>query len=174
MIRHPRASVRVRVMLPALGAVLAVALAGCSPQVDLKQTLQVTDVAAGWHDAGVVAGKNKIVPSVTFRLKKPAGASVSPLALNAVFKRLNGQPPHVTEDDWDEVFVQNVPFEGDQTAPLTVTSPTGYTADPPQSRADMLANSQFRDMRLHLFAKSGSGQWVEVAHIDIPRTLLAQ
>jgi hypothetical protein len=38
----------------------------------------------------------------------------------------------------------------------------------------MLKNSQFRDIRVHLFAKHSSSQWVEVAQFDIPRQLLTQ
>ena len=38
----------------------------------------------------------------------------------------------------------------------------------------MLQNSQFRDIRVHLFAKHSSSQWVEVGQLDIPRQLLTQ
>ena len=31
--------------------------------------LQVQDVSTGWFDAGIVNGQNKLVPSITFRLK---------------------------------------------------------------------------------------------------------
>ena len=43
--------------------------AACTQEVDLKQALQVTDVTTGWFDAGIVDGKNKLVPSITFRLR---------------------------------------------------------------------------------------------------------
>ena len=46
---------------------------GLQPAVDFNQALQVTDVSGGWFDFGIVDGKNKLVPSVTFRIKKPAG-----------------------------------------------------------------------------------------------------
>jgi len=38
----------------------------------------------------------------------------------------------------------------------------------------MLKNSQFRDIRVHLFAKHSSSQWVEIATYDLPRQVLAQ
>ena len=41
--------------------------AGCGKPVDLKQVLQVSDVSGGYHDAGLVEGRNKVVPSITFR-----------------------------------------------------------------------------------------------------------
>jgi hypothetical protein len=157
--------------------VLPLALAGCGKPVDLKQVLQVTDVSGGYHDAGIVDGRNKIVPSVTFRLKKSTDDSLRPLSVNVVFKQLPkpgtavppGQP---TENDFDEVFKQSVPFSGNQTDLLTVQSSAGYTGDPPQSRADLLKHSQFQDMRVHIFAKHSSSQWVEVAQFDLPRQIL--
>jgi hypothetical protein len=162
----------------ATACVLALAFltGGCAPPIDLKQTLQVTDVSMGWFDAGIVEGRNKLVPSITFRLRKSTDRTLRPLSLNVVFKRLPpaGAPAGTGEEDWEEVYVQNVNFEGNQTAPLKVRPNHGYTGDPPQSRADMLKNSQFRDIRVHIFAKHSSSQWVEIGQFDIPRQLLTQ
>jgi hypothetical protein len=161
------------------GLLVGLPAAGCSKPVDLKQALQVTDVVTGYHDAGVVAGKNKLVPSITFRLKKQTSNSLRPLSINVAFKQLPeagaavppGSPP---ETDWDEKFVQSVPFENDQTAPLTFMTEPGYTADPPQTRADILKHRLFRDVRVHIFAKHSASQWVEIASYDVPRQLLAR
>ena len=155
---------------------LALASTGCGPKVDLKQTLQVTDMTGGWYDAGIVEGRNKLVPSVTFRLRKSTNENLRPLSLNVVFKRLPpaGAPAGTGEEDWEEVYLQTVAFDGNQTAPLTVRPSHGYTGDPPQSRADMLKNSQFRDIKVHIFAKHSSSQWVEITQHDVPRALLTQ
>jgi hypothetical protein len=164
-----------RAVVGAGALMLALVLAGCGKPVDVKQVLQVTDISTGYHDAGVVNGRNKLVPSVTFKLRKSTNESLRPLSLNVVFKRLPlAASGGGGEEDWEEVFLQNVSFEGSQTAPLTVRPNHGYTGDPPQSRAEMLANSQFRDMRVHLFAKQGSGQWAEIASFDVARQLLPQ
>ena len=165
----------VRGVLIASALALSVTGAGCGPKVDLKTTLKATDVTGGWFDAGIVEGRNKLVPSVTFRLLKSTDQNLRPLSLNVVFKRLPVAPVAATgEEDWEEVFLQSVTFEGNQTAPLTVRPNHGYTGDPPQSRADMLKNSQFRDIRVHIFAKHSSSQWVEITQYDIPRQLLTQ
>jgi hypothetical protein len=163
----------------ALVSVLPLLAAGCSKPVDLKQVLQVTDLSGGYHDAGIVEGRNKIVPTITFRIKKSTDDGLRPLSVNIVFKQLPkpgtavapGQPP---ENDFDEVFKQSVPFTGDQTDLLTVQASAGYTGDPPQSRADMLKHSLFQDMRVHVFAKHSSSQWVEIAQFDLPRQILTQ
>jgi hypothetical protein len=55
-----------------------------------------------------------------------------------------------------------------------VRANAGYTGDPPQSRADMLKHSQFQDMRVHIYAKHSSSQWVEIAQFDLPRQILPQ
>ena len=154
---------------------LAIALAGCGKPVDIKQVLQVTDISTGYHDAGIVDGRNKLVPSITFKLRKSSGESLRPLSLNVAFKRLPlAASGGGGEEDWEEVFLQNVSFQGNETAPLTVRPTHGYTADPPQSRAEMLTNSQFRDLRVHVFARHSSGQWAEIASFDVARQLLPQ
>jgi hypothetical protein len=138
--------------------------------VDAVASLEPVDVVTGWFDDGIIqGGKNKLVPSVTFRLEKPDDVKLHTLSLNVAFKRLNGQE----EEEQDEIFLQKVEFaEGSRTAPLTIRGEHGYTGDPPQSRADMLRNSQFRDYRAIVFAKQGSGQWVQMAKLDIQRQLL--
>jgi hypothetical protein len=162
--------------------VLLVALltpAGCSKPVDLKQALSVTDVTAGYHDGGIVDGRNKIIPSVSFRLKKSVDDSLRPLSLNLMFKKLppagiTPAPGSPTEEDWDDVFIESVPFEGNQTALLAYQPKAGYTGDPPQSRADILKNSHFQDVRVHVFVKYAASQWVEIGQYDIPRQILPQ
>ena len=166
-----------RILPPAV--LLAVLTAGCGQPVDLKQALQVTDLAGGYHDAGIVDGRNKLVPSLTFRLKKSTDDDLRPLSLNVVFKQLpkpgTAVPPgSPAETDWDEVYVQSVPFDGSQTAPVTIQTKAGYTGEPPQSRADILKHSLFQDVRVHIFAKHSATQWVEIGSFDIPRQVLAQ
>ena len=142
---------------------------GCTKPVDLKQTVQVVDPAGGWFDAGVQNGKNKLVPSVTFRLKKSAAdVKLSSLSLNLTFIFVD------TQEHADDVFVQNVPFDGPETAPIVVRSQWGFTGEPPQTRAEMLKNSHFRDMEVQIFAKQSSAQWVELQRVKIARQLLTE
>lgn len=142
--------------------------AACGPDIDLKQALQVTDESSGWFDAGIQDGKNKLVPSVTFRLRKAGDVPITSLSLNVVY-RFVGEEEHQ-----DDVFVQRVDFAGPQTSPIPIRSKWGYTGDAPQSRADMLKHSQFRDVEAQIFAKHGAGQWVELRRVKIERQLLTQ
>jgi hypothetical protein len=146
------------------------ASASCSNPVDLKQALEITDVSSGWYDAGVVDGKNKIVPSVTFKLRKKIPADVDRVSINALFRAADGKESSLDAD----VFVQRVDVSADQTAPITLRADNGYTADPPQSRAEMLNHSQFRDMRVQILVKHGSTQWTDLGWIDIKRQILTQ
>ena len=166
-----------RILAPAL--LLALVSAGCSQPVDVKQVLQITDSSGGYFDAGIVEGRNKLLPSVTFRLKKSTDNAVRPLSLNVSFKKLPPKgvavpPGSPAEVDWDETFIQSVPFDGNQTALLTIRPKAGYTGDPPQSRADILKHTMFQDVRVHIFAKHSTSQWVEIGTFDIPRQVLAQ
>ena len=55
----------------------ALTLPGCGANIDLKQSAHLVDVTTGWFDAGVQAdGKNKLVPSITFRIKNDGAASI--------------------------------------------------------------------------------------------------
>ncbi|HET7218300.1 MAG TPA: hypothetical protein VFJ02_09630 [Vicinamibacterales bacterium] len=153
-----------------LPAALA-ATASCSPTVDLKQTLQVTDINGGWYDAGIVDGKNKLVPTISFRVRKPADVKLRSLSLNVIFKRVSADKKE--EEDLDEVFLQTVEFsEGNATPLLTVRPEHGYTGDAPQTRAEILQHSQFKDARAVVFAKQSSTTWVDLLRQDIPRVLL--
>jgi hypothetical protein len=166
-VRHDR---RVAAALLA-GAVLSAV--SCGPTIDYKQALQVTDLAGGWHDAGIVDGKNKLVPSISFRIHKPADARIRSLAINVIFKRIS--PDKKAEEELDEVFLQTVEFsEGNQTPLLTVRPEHGYTGDAPQTRAEILQHSQFWDGRAIVFVKQSSTTWVDLIRYDVPRVLLTK
>jgi hypothetical protein len=168
MARRP--SIGLSMLLIALTA----AVSSCSRSVDVKEAIEVVDTSSGWYDAGIVDGKNKIVPSVTFRLKKKSAADVAGVALNVVFRHPAPAGANL-EEDWDEVFIQRADFrDTDQTEPLTVRTEKGYTGDPPQSRLDILKHSQFRDVRARIYAKYSSSQWVEIGSVDVQRQLLVR
>ena len=156
--------------LPACCLAAALSSTSCTQPVDLKQTLEVTDVSSGWFDAGVVNGRNKIVPTATFKLRKKAPADFERVSVNALFRAVDGKESELDND----VYVQRVDFAGQETAPTRIRAENGYTADPPQSRADMLKHSQFRDMRVQILVKLGSSQWTDLGWIDIKRHLLTQ
>src|SRR5262245_57676111 len=138
-------------MQNALWVVLAAALAStsCSKPVDLSQGLQVSDVSTGWHDAGIVDGKNKLVPSVRFTMKNLSDQKLSTLQANVVFRRVT------EEKEWGAMFVRVTGSEGlapgAVSTPQTVNSPLGYTGT--ESRQQMLANAQFVDAKAEVFAK---------------------
>ena len=155
-----------RTLLIACALVGTIAAVACSSTVDLKQNVQVVDVSSGWFDAGVVDGKNKLVPSLTFKLRRPAGVDLSSVSLNLVFKKVDGT-------EHDDVYVQRVAFhDNGDTDPIPVRSQTGYTGDPPQSRADMLKHKDFIDMEVEVFARQSSSQWVPLHKVRIERQLL--
>jgi hypothetical protein len=152
------------------------AMTACGPAVDYKQALQVTDISGGWYDFGIVDGKNKLVPSVSFRVRKNADVHIRSLDINVHFKKISVETPQSkdAEEEFAEVFLQRVEFsEGNQTRLLTFRPDTGVTGDPPQTRAEMLAHRLFRDLRARVFVKQSSTTWVELVSYDIPRVLIA-
>jgi hypothetical protein len=160
------------------GAVVALTLllalsggtAGCSEPVDLAKNLAVTDVATGWHDAGVTDGKNKLVPSVVFKLKNNSTQELSTLQVNALFRRVN-EP-----DEWGSGYVKVTGSDGlapgESSRTLIVNSQLGYTGVEP--RADLLKHRAFVDAKVEIFAKYGSMQWTRLGEFPIARQLEAR
>jgi hypothetical protein len=140
----------------------------CSPGADVATAIQVLEVSTGWHDAGIVNGQNKLVPSVTFKLKNVSDEPVSTLQANVLFHRIN------SAEEWGNGFLRVAGSEGlapgATTDPLTVKSDLGYTGS--ETRADMLKNSQFVDAKVRILAKAGSNYWHPLGEYQIERRLL--
>jgi hypothetical protein len=150
--------------------VLGISLPGCGPKVDLAANLQVEDVSTGWRDTGMVNGQNKLVPSITFKLKNVSDQPLPVLQMNVLFRRAN------EDTEWGSGFVTVAGSEGlapgTVSSPLTVNSHLGYTGSEP--RQQMLSNSQFVDARVQLFGKYASTQWVKVGEYPVSRRLIVQ
>jgi hypothetical protein len=150
----------------------ALLASGCGgPPVDLKQGLQIDVVSTGWYDAGVVDGKNKLVPTVSFTLKNVSDQTLVSLQMMASFFRAND-----TSSEWGNSLLTVTGSEGlapgATTAVLTMKSPLGYTGTEP--RAEMLQNSHFVDALVKLVSKYGSAQWTHVHEVPIERKLITE
>lgn len=161
-----------RTLRPWLLVLLVAAAGACTDPVDLTTGLEVVDLSSGWHDAGIVAGgQNKLVPSVTFRLKNLSDQTLKVLQVNVLFRRVN-----VPNEEWGSGFLTVAGSEGlapqATTEPIVIHSQNGYTG--PEARAQMLQNSQFVDANVEIFAKYSSTQWQRLGQFPIERTLLAQ
>jgi hypothetical protein len=69
------------VLLAGLGGSIA-----CRSEPDASEALKVTDVVTGWLDKGIVDGQNKLVPTISLKVRNGADRSLSYLQLNAVFR----------------------------------------------------------------------------------------
>ena len=142
--------------------------AGCGPTVDLAKALQIEVISTGWLDAGIVDGKNKLVPSITFKLKNVSDQKLPMLQINAVFRRVGetgGWGDRLITVAGSSGFVP-----GATTEAFTINSPLGYTGAEP--RLDMFNNSHFVDAKVDLFAKYGSTQWTRSGEYPIARQLI--
>ncbi len=157
-------------ILPVLVFVLASSL-GCNRGVDPIAVLEPLDIVTGWYDAGIVEGNmNKLVPSVSLKLRNKSSDPVRSIQINAVFRRV-GEP-----EMWGEHFgwaIQREPLApGGQTNELVLRSGLGYTGEQP--RMQMLQNSQFVDAKVEIFLRQGSRVWAKLAEFPIQRQLLTQ
>jgi len=145
---------------------------GCGgPTVDLKQALQIDVVETGWFDAGLVEGKNKLVPTVSFTVKNVSDQKLVSLQMMASFFRVSD-----TNSEWGNSLLNVAGSEGlapgATTPKLTMKSPLGYTGTDP--RADMLKNAQFVDAMVKLVAKYAATQWTHFQQTPIERKLISQ
>jgi hypothetical protein len=149
---------------------LMIGLTGCGRPVDLKTSLQVTDVSTGWFDAGVVDGKNKLVPSVTFHLKNIGSQPLKFVQMNVLFNLLP------QNEEWDAMLVEGIgttPLApGAVSAPITVRGKVGFTGEQP--RAQMLQHHLFQDVLAKIFGKTGSGPWTPLGEYKVVRQLLTK
>ena len=141
---------------------------GCGPTVDLSKGLQVVDVSTGWFDAGIVDGQNKLVPSISFKLKNVSNQTLHTLQANALFRHGDDK------DEWGSAFLTAAGTSGlapgATTERLTMRSQQGYKSTEP--RQQMLQNSHFVDAKAELSAKYGSTKWTRLADYRIERKLI--
>jgi hypothetical protein len=150
---------------------LAVALlAGCGRSREIEQELRILDVETGWFDAGIEAGMNKLVPSVTLRIQNTSDREISSVQLNAIFRRVG------ETETWGTRLLQGIDREGLEAGatgdPLIIRSDLGYTGE--QARLQMLQNENFVDVQMELFGKHGSRTWVKLAEVPIERQLITE
>lgn len=152
-------------------ALLVVLSTSCGASVDAVAALEPVDVVTGWFDDGIVeGGKNKLVPSVTMKLRNKSGQPVRSIQINAIFRRVGEQ------EMWGEYFGWAVPREplpaGSATSTLVMRSTLGYTGTQP--RMQMLQNQEFVDAKVEIYLKQGSKVWAKLAEYPIQRQLLTR
>jgi hypothetical protein len=142
----------------------------CNRGVDPTTVLEPHEVVTGWYDAGIVEGQNKLVPSISLRLRNKSGAPVRSIQINAIFRRAG------EAEAWGEHYgwaIQREPLPPSElTPPIVLRSGLGYTGEEPRNQ--MLQNRQFVDARVEIFLRQGSRGWAKLAEFPIERQLLTQ
>ncbi len=155
---------------------LILSAAACAPHVDLRKDLAIVDVTTGWFDAGIIKDpegeKNKIVPSIAFRLKNTTGGlTIASVQINAVYHLVNEK-----DKEWGTTWVKGIGSEGLKpgatSETLVLRSDRGYPGLQP--RLQMLQNRQFVDAVVDVMGKYGAQQWVKLGTYPISRQLLTQ
>jgi hypothetical protein len=151
-----------------LAALLSTSCGG--PTVDLTKGLQLLDLSTGWSDVGIVDGQNKLVPSISFKLKNASDQSLKVLQINVLFRRVS------EAEEWGSAFFTVTGSDG--LAPgatskdLTASSQQGYKGTEP--RADMLKNGYFVDAKATIMAKYAATEWQKLGDYPIARQLIVR
>ena len=153
--------------------VTALFLTSCDGASDeAVASLEPLEVVTGWYDDGIIqGGKNKLVPSVTMKLRNKGGRELKSVQVNAIFRRVGEQ------EMWGEYFGWAIPRAeplpaGAETKTLVMRSTLGYTGDQP--RMQMLQNREFVDAKVEIYLKQGSKVLTKLAEYTIQRQLLTK
>ncbi len=166
------ASLPSRVLGLPLVALLVLFATSCGASVDAVASLEPVDVVTGWFDDGIIeGGKNKLVPSVSLKLRNKGTGPLRSIQINAIFRRVG------EKEMWGEYFGWAINREqplqpAAVTGPLVMRSTLGYTGDQP--RMQMLQNKEFVDAKVEIFLKQGSKVWAKLAEFPIDRQLLTR
>jgi hypothetical protein len=153
-------------------SLILLASISCGASTDAVAALEPLDVVTGWYDDGIVeGGKNKLVPSVSMKLRNKSDRALKSVQINAIFRRVGEQ------EMWGEYFGWAVPRDpalppGGVTKTLVMRSTLGYTAEQP--RMQMLQNSQFVDAKVEIYVKQGSKVLAKLAEYPIQRQLITR
>jgi hypothetical protein len=158
---------------PAVLVLVPLLAVSCGARVNLARDCRIIPETTGWYDAGITEdGKNKLVPSIVFRVSNTGTDSLGRVQFNCIFKRV-GDP-----EEWSTLLIlgasagANDLAPGATSQPITVRAPQGYTGTQP--RADILQNHLFVDAKVEVFGKAGSATWVKLGEFPIKRQLLAK
>ena len=151
-----------------LASVLSIS---CGTSEGAVAALEPLDVVTGWFDAGIVeGGKNKLVPSISLKLRNKSDGPIRSVQVNAIFRRVGEQ------EMWGEYFGWAIPREplpaGATTNALVMRSALGYTGEQP--RMQMLQNKEFVDAKVEIYLKQGSRVWAKLAEYPIQRQLITK
>ncbi len=148
--------------------VLLATLAGCST-VNPVEVLEPVEVTTGWFDAGLMAdGKNKLVPTVSLKLRNKASEPVTGVQIMAVFRRVNEQEMWGEHYGW--AVRRDALAPGSATNAIVLRSALGYTGEQP--RIQILQHKDFVDAKVEVFLKKGSQVWAKLGEFPIERQLL--
>jgi hypothetical protein len=149
----------------------ALAIAGCESR-NVQTDLEIVDVNTGWYDLGVVeTGENKLVPSVSFRLRNVSETPISGVQIDAVFKNVGDE--QIISEHFVPGIGSDTPLDAGATTDLIVLrSKFGYTS--PESRVKMLEHSLFVDARVTILGRHGRNNWASMGEYTIDRSLLVE
>jgi hypothetical protein len=149
--------------------VLLLVTAGASScsHVDLKASLEVTDMQTGYYDAGNVDGKVHLVPSLAFKLHNKSGESLGTVQLMVSYWRQGD------DGEFDSIEVRGIGSDalgaGASTDPIVARANHGFNLE--GARSDFFTHSLFRDTSAKVFALRG-GDIVPMGEFKIDHQIL--
>ena len=141
----------------------------CTQEIDLNKALTATDVFTGYYDAGSVNGRNKLVPSISFRLQNVGDVPVRRVQALVSFWEVGADG----ELDSREVTAINSDGvePGKSSEPVLVRSSAGYTLEQP--RNELFTHSLFKGFIVKVFVKR-AGKIVPFGEFPVEKRIMPQ
>jgi hypothetical protein len=139
-------------------------------EVDLRQAIEIADVATGYYEDGKRAHGYDwhFVPSITFRVKNAGTEPVANVQFMVSFWK--------DGEDGEFDSVANLRAIGDTalapnatSEPITARATVGYNLEGP--RAELFDRSPYKDTTIKLFAKRG-GRFVPKGEYKVERRII--
>jgi|688.fasta_scaffold227913_2 hypothetical protein len=143
--------------------------AACAGVPTVEEALEVQELQTGYDDGGVEAGQNRLLPTVSFKLRNKDARSINSVQVNAVFRVVEDPEELGSQSVW-AIDYKGLPG-GQTVGPFVMRSRFGYSGE--QARVDMFQHEGFKDVVVQVFAKQGGNQWVKLTEQVIERQLLA-
>ena len=144
--------------------------AACGPTIDLRTSLEITDVFSGYYDNGLKpgTGESHVLPTISFRLRNTGSHELTNVRMTIGFWWVNG----AEIDTVDILAIGPAPLPSGATSdPILVRANRGWTLTPPQTPPEIFNHSQYQDASAKLFARK-SGRIVPVGEYRLERQIL--
>lgn len=156
---------RIPLAVVALAGIAVLATAGACQHHDPKQELEVLDPETYWILDSPRGATQYMAPAIRLRVRNKSPEALRAIQATATFRRTG------EDESWgsasEQVTRASRPLEPGKDVVVVLRSDGHYTS--PGTPEMMFAHALFKDVRVEVFVRVGSSDWVKMAEAPIER-----